>query len=146
MIIYCKACRGRLKRVGSEWQHEKGAPSDTHVAQPLAARRCLLFDPGVVGMPGYDRALMLLVKAEKSGKSPVEAWRVGLYVFDGRVRGVFMYNGDPHNSKPGSMFKAPEVPSDTPLRNHPIVKERLAALAPARKKAAPAKPSPSSAS
>lgn len=136
MIIYCKACRGRLKRVGTEWKHDKGASADSHAAQPLAARRCLLFDPGVVGIPGYDRALVWLVKAEKSAKAPVEAWRVGLYVFDGRVRGVFKYNGDASNNKPGSLFQAPEVPSDSYLRNHPTVKERLAALDPKRKKAA----------
>ena len=33
--------------------------------------------------------------AEKSGKTPIEAWRIGLYVFDGKVRGVFKYLGDP---------------------------------------------------
>ncbi len=145
MIIYCKECRGRLKRVGTEWKHEKGGPSESHVAQPLAARRCLLFDPGVVGLPGYDRALVWLVKAEKSAKAPVEAWRVGLYVFDGRIRGVFKYNGDASVDRPGSLFHAPEVPSDSFLRNHPIVKERLAALAPPRKKAAPVKQAKSSA-
>jgi len=134
MIVYCKACRERIRRVGGEWKHDKGAPADSHVAQPLAARRCLLFDPTVVGLPGYDRALVWLVKAEKSAKSPVEAWRVGLYVFDGRVRGVFKYNGDASKAGPGSLFKAPPVPSDTFLRNHPIVKERLAALSPSRKK------------
>jgi hypothetical protein len=93
----------------------------------------------VVGLPGYDRALVWLVKTERSGKSPVEAWRIGLYVFDGRIRGVFKYNGDASKNRPGALFQAPELPSVTLLRNHPIVKERLAALAPPRKKAAPAR-------
>ncbi len=138
MVIYCKACRGRLRRAGGEWKHENGGPFDSHVALPLAARRCRLFDPGVVGLPGYDRALVWLVKGEKTAKSPVEAWRIGLYVFDGRIRGVFRYNGDASKNRPGALFQAPEKPSDAFLRNHPIVKERLAALAATRKKAAPA--------
>jgi hypothetical protein len=139
MIIYCRECRGRIKRVGSEWRHEKETTGTGHAAQPVAARRCLLFDASVVGLPGYDRALAWLVEAERAAKAPVEAWRVGLYVFDGRIRGVFRYNGEAGSIKPGSLFRAPEVPSDAYLRNHPIVKERLAAIDPARKKAPTAK-------
>jgi hypothetical protein len=132
MVIYCQACRGRLKRVDGEWKHEKSNPANVHDAAPIAATRRLLFDPAVVGLPGYDRALAWLVKAERAAKSPLEAWRIGLYVFDGRIRGVFKYNGDGHNDRAGALFQAPAVPSDAPLRNHPIVKARLAAAAPPR--------------
>jgi hypothetical protein len=140
MVIYCQACRGRLTRVGGEWKHDKGGPTASHTAEPLAAKRCRLFDPLVVGLPGYDRALVWLVRAERSAKAPVEAWRIGLYVFDGRVRGVFKFNGDGRNAKPGSLFHAPEAPSDAFLRNHPIVKERLATVASAHKAGAPVGP------
>jgi hypothetical protein len=137
MVIFCQTCRGRLARAGNEWKHDKGAPTDSHRAQPLAARRCLLFDPGVVGLPGYDKTLAWLVRAEKSGKTPIEAWRIGLYVFDGKVRGVFKYLGDPAKKRPNSLFQPPEPSEAGLLRNHPLVKERLAARTPARKKAAP---------
>jgi hypothetical protein len=135
MVIFCQVCRGRLARVGSEWKHDNGGPKDVHKAEPLAARRCLLFDPKVVGLPGYDRTLAWLVQAEKAGKAPIETWRIGLYVFDGRVRGVFKYLGDPSKKRPRSLFQPPEEADSGFLRNHPLVKERLAAVSQTRKKA-----------
>ena len=133
MVIFCQSCRSRLARVGNEWKHEQQAPGGAHQAEPVAARRCRLFEPEVVGVPGYDRALAWLVKAEREAKSPIEAWRIGLYLFDGRIRGVFRYRGDAGKTRPGAFFQAPEVPSDALLRNHPIVKERLAAFEAAAK-------------
>jgi hypothetical protein len=139
MVIFCRECRGRLARVGNEWKHEKASPKVDHKAEPLAARRCPLFDPGVVGLPGYDRTIAWLVRAEKAGKTPIEAWRIGLYVFDGRVRGVFKFLGDASKKRPRSLFQPPEQADSGFLRNHPLVKERLAAISPARKKAVPAR-------
>ena len=139
MVIFCRACRGRLTRVGSEWKHEKANLKESHKAEPLAARRCLLFDPGVVGLPGYDRTLTWLVRAEKAGKAPIQSWRIGLYVFDGRVRGVFKYLGDATKKRPRSLFQPPEQVAPGFLRNHPLVKERLAAITRTRKKAVPAR-------
>jgi len=136
MVIFCQVCRGRLTRSGTEWKHEKGEPAEVHKAEPLAARRCQLFDPGVVGLPGYDRTLAWLVRAEKTGKSPIEAWRIGLYVFDGKVRGVFKFTGDASKQNPTSQFRPPEQSAPGLLRNHPLVKERLAAVAADRRKPA----------
>lgn len=143
MVIFCQVCRGRLARSGSEWKHDKGEPAEAHKAEPLAARRCQLFDPGVVGLPGYDRTLAWLVRAEKAGKTPIESWRIGLYVFDGKVRGVFKFNGDAAKKRPSSLFQPPEQAATGFLRNHPLVKERLAAAGASRKKPArAARPSP----
>jgi len=127
MVIFCQTCRGRLKRSGNQWKHEKDAPADAHKAVPLAAKRCQLFDPGVVGLPGYDRTLAWLVRAERAGKAPIEPWRIGLYVFDGRVRGVFRFTGDAATKRPHSPFQPPEHAVPGLLRNHPLVKQRLAA-------------------
>lgn len=128
MVIFCQVCRGRLKRSGSEWKHEAGAPADAHKEQPLAARRCQLFDPSVIGLPGYDRTLAWLVRTERAGKEPIESWRIGVYVFDGKVRGVFRFTGDAAK-RPSAMFRPPEQSVPGFLRNHPLVKERLAAAA-----------------
>ena len=129
MVIFCQVCRGRLTRSADGWSHRDGEPAEVHVAQPLAARRCRLFDPGVIGLPGYDRTLAWLVRNEKVAKTPVEAWRIGLYVFDGRVRGVFRFNGDAAQARPNSLFQPPATAERGLLRNHPIVKERLGAAA-----------------
>ena len=109
-----------------------GAPADGHAAQPLAARRCRLFDPEVIGLPGYDRVLRRLVERERSTGHPIEIWRVGLYVFDGRVRAMFRYATETSKVPAGSIFQPPLEPSNELLRNHPIVKERLAVRRPAK--------------
>jgi hypothetical protein len=134
MVIFCQVCRGRLARSGNEWKHDKGEPAEAHKAEPLAARRCQLFDPGVVGLPGYDRTLAWLVRAEKAGKAPIESWRIGLYVFDGKVRGVFKFTGAADKKRPSSIFQPPAQAAPGLLRNHPLVKERLAAVGATRKR------------
>ena len=126
MIIFCNACRSRLDRVENEWRHHDGEPEDGHAAKPLAARRSRLFDADVVGLPGYDRVLARLVAQERAAGVPIETWRVGLYVFDGRIRGVFRYVAEKDKVPTGSKFQPPDKPSRALLRNHPIVKERLA--------------------
>jgi hypothetical protein len=131
MIIFCSTCRSRLDRVGNAWRHHDGEPADSHVARPLAARRSRLFDPDVVGLPGYDVALARLVEQERAAGVPMETWRVGLYVFDGRVRGVFRYAAELGKIPAGSVFQPPAKPSRALLRNHPIVKARLVTRPPA---------------
>jgi hypothetical protein len=126
MIVFCKTCRTSLVRNDKTWTHNAGEPADGHAARPLAARRCRLFDPDVIGLPGYDRVLVRLVERERISKSRLETWRLGLYVFDGRVRGAFRYSGEVGKIPARSLFQPPEKPSRTLLRNHPIVKERLA--------------------
>jgi hypothetical protein len=135
MVIFCGVCRDRLTRCGDEWKHGKGEPAEPHKAEPLAAKRCQLFDPSVIGLPGYDRTLAWLVKAERAAKSPMEPWRIGVYVFDGKVRGVFKFTGDAGTARPKSPFQPPQQGAPGFLRNHPLVKERLATGA--ARKAAP---------
>lgn len=125
MMIFCRTCRSGLDRSDQQWQHHGGEPADSHVPRPLAARRCRLFDPDVIGLPGYDRALLHLVERERATRTPLEMWRLGLYVFDGRVRGAFRYAAEVGEIPTGSLFKPPDRASRTLLRNHPIVKERL---------------------
>jgi hypothetical protein len=126
MIIFCTTCRSKLVRTNGEWHHQDGSLDDGHAAKPLAARRCRLFDPDVVGLPGYDRALGRLVERERIMGGPLEIWRLGLYVFDGRVRGTFRYATEASQVPPRSLFQPPREPSRGLLRDHPIVKERLA--------------------
>jgi hypothetical protein len=127
MIIFCNTCRSRVVRVETVWRHRDGEPPDGHAAQPLAARKYRLFDPEVVGLPGYDRALARLVERERAMGAPMEIWRVGLYVFDGRVRASFRYAAEASKVPARSLFQPPVEPSRDMLRDHPIVKERLAA-------------------
>ena len=126
MIIFCKQCRSPLDRADHEWKHHNGEPADGHAARPLAARRCRLFDPDVIGLPGYDRILLRLVEREKAKGGPTETWRIGLYVFDGRVRGTFRYAAPVGKIPARSPFQPPKENARAYLRNHPVVKERLA--------------------
>jgi len=126
MIIFCRQCRSPLDRVEGEWRHHGGEPADGHAARPLAARRCRLFDPDVIGLPGYDRMLLRLVERERANGAPTESWRIGLYVFDGRVRGTFRFVAPVDRIPSGSPFQPPAERTSEYLRNHPIVKQRLA--------------------
>jgi hypothetical protein len=126
MVIFCKQCRSGLDRDGKSWKHRAGEPSDGHAPQPLAARRCRLFDPDVVGLPGYDHVLTQLVERERAMGDATETWRIGVYVFDGRIRGMFRYTAPVGKIPASSLFQPPPEPSSALLRDHPIVKERLA--------------------
>ena len=126
MIIFCKQCRSVLDRVDDQWRHHGGEPDDGHQARPLAARRCQLFDPDVIGLPGYDRILRRLVERERDKGGTTETWRIGLYVFDGRVRGSFRYAAPVGEIPTRSPFQPPKGKTRERLRSHPVVKERLA--------------------
>jgi len=130
MIIFCKTCRSGLVREEQIWRHRDGEPADAHAARPIAARRCHLFDPEVVGLPGYDQVLVRLVERERAAGSPTEAWRIGLYVFDGRVRGIFRYVAQADKVPANSPLQPPKKATRSLLRSHPIVKERLGRQAP----------------
>jgi hypothetical protein len=125
MIIFCSTCRSKLVRENGGWLHRDGEPADGHAAQPLAARRKRLFDPGVVGLPGYDRMLAGLVKRERASGKTTEIWRLGVYVFDGRIQGAFRCTTDASKVPAKSIFQPPPEPSKELLRDHPVVKARL---------------------
>jgi len=130
MVVFCATCRTRLHRLGSGWKHHKGEPADNHEVKPLAARRRHLFDPDVVRLAGYDRFLLHLVEKERAAGVPTEAWRVGVYVFDGRIKGSCTYTVPAEEVPADSPFKPPGTPGRQPLCDHPLVKERLAGMAP----------------
>ena len=130
MVVFCATCRTRIEQVGNEWKHHRSEPAEAHEVRPVAARRRRLFDADVVRLVGFDRFLRHLVEKERASGVPTEAWRVGVYVFDGRIKGSCIYKAAPDAVPADSLFQPPDTPEPKLLREHPLVKERLSAIPP----------------